>query len=170
MGTIKQVCERYKMAYEALPDAISNTVNRTQDVLLDLNRDQLLQGRDADGKVLMPPYMQDPYFKTREAALRYLRMKIALEASHKSLMRYFAGIQTYPEKSKGTPNLIVTGQFHGGFFITVTKSTYTIDSMYKDADDINMKYNGRVYGLAPKSKEFYYFGYIRPAIKEVYGK
>ena len=170
MGTIRSVKERYEKAYAALPEAIFNTVQRTSDVLLDLNRDQLLQGRDADGKVLTPGYLQDDYFKTTESARRYLRKKIVLEEIHRLRMRFSTGIQLYPGKNANTPNLIVTGHFHDGFFINITRDAYTISSSYDDADDINRKYNGRVYGLAPKSKQFYYFNYIRPTIKEVYGK
>jgi hypothetical protein len=169
MGTIRQVKERYERAYLAIPGAVAATVARTSDVLLDLNKDQMLQGRDADGNVLTPGYLQDDYFETREQALRYLRMKIMLENVHLGRRR-FTGVQLYPDKNSNTPNLIVTGPFHNGMFIRVTQDAYTIDSSYADADDINAKYNNRVYGLAPKSREFYYFGFIRRAILELYKK
>lgn len=167
MGTIKQVMECYKKAYDSIPEVIANTVQETSDVLLKLNKDQLLQGRDADGNLLSPTYTSDPYFKTPEHARRYSRMKHLLEVIHRSRMSYVA---LYGEKPTDVPNLIVTGSFQDGMFISVTKDSYTIDSTYKDANDINAKYNYRVYGLALKSREFYYFGFIRWKILELYKK
>jgi len=170
MGTIKQVKERFEMAYNALPSVIADTVQRTQDVLLDLNRDQLLYGRDADGKALTPGYTQDPYFKTRAAAEAYLKMKQGLEGEHKGL-RTFTSVQLYPEKDSNTPNLLVNGRlFFNYFFIRITQESYEIGSTGEAAAKIESKYNNRVYGLAPKSKEFYYFSYIRPAIEALYKK
>ena len=177
MCTIKRFVEKYKKAYNELPEAIFNTVQQISDVLLDLNKDQLLQGRDADGNILTPGYLQDDYFPTSKMAQAYLRKKIRLEQIHWARMRFLTGIELYPGKNENTPNLIVTGPFHDGFFIKATKGSfdkldaigeYTIDSSYEDADDINSKYKGRVYGHAPRSKAFIYFTYIRPTIERVY--
>jgi hypothetical protein len=167
MGTIRQVYEHFSAAYEAIPDVVSDVVARTPDVILDLNRDQLLQGRDADGNLLSPTYTNDPYFKTREAAGRYAKMKYNWEEAHRQRMSY---AELYGEKPADVPNLIVTGPFQDSMFVQTSMDSYTIDSMYKDADDISAKYKNRVYGLAPKSKEFYYFGFIRPAILSLYKK
>ena len=166
MGTIKQVKEKFERAYNALPRAIADKVMQTQDVLLDLNRDQLLSGRNADGETITPSYTQDPFFKSREQAERYLKIKQGLESEHKGRMRF---VQLCPEKGSDTPNLIVNGRlFHNYFFIKVTNEAYKIGSTGEAAADIESKYNNRVFGLAPKSKEFYYFGFIRPLIKELY--
>ena len=167
MGTVKQVYERYRKAYETLPDAISTTVQQTSTVLMDLNRDQLLQGRDAEGNLLSPNYMDDPYFKTREAAGNYSKMKYKKEVEHRNRIAY---IELFGEKPTDVPNLLVTGNwFFNHFFIKVTKDAYEIGSTGIAATDIERKYP-KVYGLAPLSKEFYYFQYIRPTIKRIYGK
>jgi len=167
MGTIKQVRERYRKAYEALPDAISTTVQQTSATLMDLNRDQLLQGRDAEGNLLSPTYTQDPYFTTREAAARYSKMKYKMEAEHRGMV---ANVELFGEKPTDVPNLLVNGNwFFNHFFIKVTKEAYSIGSTGLAAPDIERKYP-KVYGLAPLSKEYYYFMYIRPTIKTVYGR
>jgi hypothetical protein len=167
MGTVRQVYEHFLAAHEAIPDVVSNVVARTSDVILDLNRDQLLQGRDADGKLLSPTYTEDSYFKSREAAGRYSKMKYLQEVAHRRMMVY---AELYGEKPADVPNLIVTGPFHGSFFISTSMDSYTIGATYRDADDISAKYKNRVYGLAPRSKEFYYFSFIRPAILSLYKK
>jgi hypothetical protein len=167
MGTIKQVYEKFTAAYNAIPETISNTVAQTPDVLLDLNRDQLLQGRDADGKLLSPTYTNDPYFSTPERGESYSKMKHLMKVEHRSRMTY---AELYGEKPTDVPNLIITGPFHAGFFIRTSRDSYTIGSGYRDAAEISAKYHDRVYGLAPKSKEFYYRGFIRPAIVGLYKK
>ena len=168
MGTIKQIKDRYVAAYNALMPAIAETVQQTSGDIMALNRDQLLQGRDADGNLISPTYMQDPYFKSQEAAAKYSKMKYMMEEGHKQRMTF---PEMYGEKPTDVPNLLVTGTlFFNHFFISVTREAYTIGSTGEAAPDIEQKYNNRLYGLTPKSKEFYYFMFIRPTIREVYGK
>jgi hypothetical protein len=167
MGTVKQVYEKFSAAYRAIPETISNTVDQTQDVLLDINRDQMLQGRDADGNLLAPTYTNDPYFKTPEAAGRYSKMKYILEVVHRNRIR---NAELYGEKPTDVPNLIVTGPFQNNMFIRVTKSSYEIGSTYGDANDINSKYKNRVFGIAPRYKAYYWFNYLRKAIFGLYKK
>lgn len=163
MATIKAFTDNFKSFYDTLHDAITEEVNNTKDVLLNLNKDQLLYGRDADGNLLAPTYLNDPFFKTKAAAERYYKMKQRLEASHISRIR-FGNIQLFAPKPSDVPNLIVNGMFQDRFVINVSGKSFTIDSSYIDGDDINNKYKGRVYGLAPVSKEFYYRHYVRATI------
>jgi hypothetical protein len=173
MGTVRKVWEHYARAYGSIPGTVSSVVARTADVILDLNKDQLLQGRDADGELLSPTYTGDPYFETPEAgkfyknARGYLRMKQLLEAAHRGRIGI---VELYGEKPADVPNLIITGPYHDSMFIRVTGDTFTIDATYEDADDINAKYKGRVYGVAPKSRDYYWFGFVRDAILGLYAK
>jgi hypothetical protein len=167
MGTIKRVYEKFSAAYQAVPETISNTVEQTQDVLLNMNRDQMLQGRDADGNLFAPTYTNDPYFETPDQAARYSKMKYLLEVKHRSRMQ---GVGLYGEKPTDVPNLIVTGPFQDGMFIRVTKEAYEIGSTYEDADDINAKYKNRAFGIAPLYKAFYWTNYLRGKILDLYKK
>jgi hypothetical protein len=169
MGTIRQVKEKFENAYNSIPDAVAETVQRTSDVLLDLNKDQLLAGRDADGNVLNTGYLQDPYFLTQKMAMSYLRKKIRLDGAHRERIS-FPGAHLFPEKHVNTPNLIITGAFQDSMFIKTTKDSYSIGATYEDADAISAKYNHRIYGEAPQSKTFYYFNYIRDAILSLFRK
>jgi hypothetical protein len=167
--TIREYYERFHQFYTTLPEAIAGEVERTQDVLLSLNEDQLLYGRDANGNVLTPGYMDDPYFQKfknpLKAASNYMKMKKKLEDEHWSRIKY-GNVQLFPDKSPGTPNLLVNGNwFMNYLFISTDKESYTIGSTGRVSGDIEKKYAGYghpVYGLAPVSAEYYYFGFIRP--------
>jgi len=147
---------------KTIPEVVDRVVAENSDVIISLNKDQILSGRDADGNKLAPNYLQDPYFKSQEAAQSYARYKYSLEDMHNSLI--WNTTPLFPTKDRNTPNLIVTGLFQDHLFITTGKGSYTIGSTYIDADDINRKYKGRVYGLAPVSGRFFYTEYVRQAI------
>jgi len=165
MATIREIKEKYEKAYNALHDTISGVVQQNQDVLINLNRDQLLQGRDASGQLFNPTYTQDPFFKTKEKAQRYLKKKKNLESEHRARLSFS---ELYGRKPDDVPNLLVTGAwFFNHFFINTTKNEYTINSNGLVASDIAQKYP-HVYGIAPKSAEWFYFNYIRPAIVTLY--
>ncbi len=168
---IQDRIERYKKIRENIskvPDAIDKIVSDNKDVLLSLNRDQLLFGRNSEGKLLAPKYLQDPYFKTKAQAESYARMKYKMESVHNS--RLWVDIQLFPYKPKDTPNLIVTGSFQDGMFILTGKDQYQLGSTYKDTPAIDQKYNGKIFGLADKSKDYFYRYYMRKILKGlIYG-
>lgn len=146
---------------------LSEAVSQFGDIIVELNKDQMLLGRDTDGKPFTPSYLADPYFKTKAQANWYANMKYALESQHKSRLNY---PQLYPDKNKDTPNLIVIGNFQDGMFITVNGDTHRIDSTYIDSPDIEDKYNKKVFGLTKESKEFFYREFLRDfLIENIYG-
>lgn len=164
-SALQRRINRYKAISEAiknLPNAINNVINENSDVLLSLNRDQMLLGRDNEGNILSTSYLQDSYFKTSKQAESYARMKYALEQRHRSLLWF--PVQLFPDKDRNTPNLIVRGDFQDAMFITSGYNSFTIGSTYIDASDINEKYNDKVFGLAPESRAYFYREWIRPII------
>lgn len=164
MASIQDIINRLESIRKninSVPEIVSKVVEDNKDVILSLNRDQMLLGRDTEGEVLSPSYLQDPYFKSQEAAQAYARMKYALESQHNS---YIWNPQLYPDKDRNTPNLIVRGDFQNAMFITANKTSYTIGSTYIDSPAINSKYKNRIFGLAPKSKEYFYREWILPAL------
>lgn len=163
MGTVKQIRDRYSDAIKGVSEVVSKTTNDNKDVLLSLNRDQMLLGRNNAGDTFTPGYLNDPYFKTQTKAQAYKKMKIGLEKQHSGRMR-FSNVQLYPDKDSDTPNLIVTGPFQDSMYITLSSSEYTLGSTYIDASDINAKYNNAVFGLAPRSKEYFSKYWTHPAI------
>ena len=174
--TLKGYKDRFDQFYSSLNEIIQNEVAQTSDVLLDLNRDQMLYGRDAKGEVLTPDYITDPYFGENyrnplRAAIEYMKMKEEKEDTHWGMIRY-VGVQLFPDKSKYTPNLIVNGNwFMNYLFINVSGDQYTIGSSGIKSSDIESKYERYghpIFGLALESKKYYYFGWIRPAILNSY--
>jgi hypothetical protein len=164
MGTIKQIKERYEILTGSLMDVVAKEVSASSDVIMNMNQDQLLYGRNALGEELTPGYLSDPYFKTFEKAREYFYMKMDWEAEHKGRIYYF-GIQLFPEKDRNTPNLLVNGNwFFNHFFIEVNKETYTIGSTGVASPDIELKYGKKIFGLAPQSKQYYYRHWLLPVI------
>jgi hypothetical protein len=146
---------------------VEDEVNNTLDVVANLNTAQLLYGRDADGELLTPTYLDDPYFKgNKKRAEAYMEKKTRLSPQ---LMSH---IQLFPQKPEETPNLIITGTwFHNYFYATAGGGKYTIGSTGLAADDIQKKYESyghRIFGLSKPARDFYYRYYIRPAILRSY--
>jgi hypothetical protein len=166
MATFKSFMDKWDKFYTTLPDAIAAEVERTKDVLLSLNEDQLLYGRDAEGNVLTPDYLDDPYFDGNlKAAVRYKKKKIDREDEHWNRIR-FRDAKLFPDKSEDTPNLLVNGNwFMNHLFINVNGNKYTTGSTGIAANDIQRKYASyghTLFGIAPASANYYYFEYVRP--------
>lgn len=157
-GKLAYVTERQKRV-DNWPEVIETIVARYGHELVQLNVDQILLGRNTDEQLFTPSYLNDPYFKTKEAAQAYAAMKKRLEAAHRARMVFPLN---YPNKPSDTPNLMVRGNFLNGMYITRTAEDFTIGSKplapltLVDADDIEQKYNYKVFGLTPLSKEFWW--------------
>ena len=154
--------ETVRMRIETVPEVVEWMVHDHSDELVSLNRDQMLLGRDAEGNVLSPDYLSDPYFKTKAQAEAYANMKYRLEGVHRARIVHPLN---WPDKDKNTPNLIVTGPFQDSMFVTTNADSFTIGAAYADSPDIERKYAGKVFGLAPLSREYFYEQYIKPAVR-----
>lgn len=168
MATIAVFKRKFENLYgsggEGIKAIISDEVKKTSDVILDLNRDQLLYGRNADGEILTPSILDDPYWNDKggyKTAYSYMVNKSHRYRDFEGLMSY-SRVQLFPSKSNPTPNLIhSTGSwFFNHFFINISNDSYTIGSSGLVAPDIELKF-GKVYGLAPESRDFYYKNWIR---------
>lgn len=149
---------------DKIPDYVTKVVDKEKEVLLSLNRDQMLLGRNAEGSILTPGYLEDPYFDAPAQAEAYARMKYRLEAEHKARIE---NPSIYPDKGRNTPNLIVTGPFQDNMFILTEGDSFEIGSTYSDSHDIETKYNDLVFGIAPESKEFFWKYYLHPALQKL---
>lgn len=161
---IRELIRKYTKIQENIkniPAVINGIVARDKDILLSLNRDQMLLGRNAEGEVLTPSYLNDPYFKSNLQTEAYARMKYKLEQEHKARIE---NPTLYPYKDKDTPNLIVTGPFQDNMFILPEGESFIIGSSYRDSNDIENKYNNLVFGISPESKEYFYKNFIHPAL------
>lgn len=156
--------EKVKSKLNKVGETIGDVVEAEKETILSLNKDQMLLGRNADGKEFTPSYLNDDYFTTPEKAIRYAEMKYRLEPEHTIRI---TNPTLYPSKGKDTPNLIVTGKFQDGMFIEANKDSFTIDSNYIESQEIENKYGGLVFGLSPESKEFFYKHYLKDKLKRL---
>jgi hypothetical protein len=148
---------------EGLPAFTAEVVRKHADVLLQLNKDGILLGRNTEGKEFTPGYLADPYFKTPEQAGAYYDRKQALWPAHRTRISFPLN---YPEKSPDTPNLIVRGNFQNAMFITFTADGFDIRSRYKDTPLIVQKYENKVFGLTPEAIRYFWENYLRPELVE----
>lgn len=84
------------------------------DVLADLQREQMSEGKGVDGNYIRPFYSEDPYFKTPAAAERYALWKEKITPN--------------PKRPKDVPNLLINGYFYGSLVSKVSSGIFTIDS------------------------------------------
>ncbi len=146
---------------------IERVAEQNKDVILSLNKDQLLFGRNTDGDLLSPSYLDDPYFKTEKQAQWYAGMKYNLERAHAARIH---NPQLFVTKPRNTPNLIVSGAFQGGMLIVIGGNRFEISSTYEDTADIESKYNYKVFGLAEVSHQYFYANYLHEELlRYIYG-
>ena len=158
--TISEYTRKYKERLDSLGDVISKELSNRQYDLLDLQKDQLLFGRDRQGDILTPTYTDDPYFKTRKQAEYYRDKKRKLQGAHDAMIK---NKKLYPKKGDNTPNLIVTGTlFHDTITLSVGGDRVIINSGGVGSD-IERKY-GDVLGMSPESKVIIWNKYLRKAI------
>src|SRR5690349_16298463 len=81
-----------------IDNAAINALSRHDEDMERLNRKQLLEGKLSTGRDLHPTYLEDPFFKTKEAAQKYSDWKDKITPN--------------PKRKKGVPNLYITGPFH----------------------------------------------------------
>lgn len=123
---------------QMIQSIMGQAIQQTKAAYLFLQRDQLYQGKNAVGEDITPSYLNDPYFKDREAAQRYSDWK--------------DDITPDPRRKKGTPNIFITGFFHE-----------TLDIFSEGSDirftvgipDVVIKYGPTLLGLNPTSRALY---------------
>lgn len=117
---------------------IINISNELSYEFVELNKQQLMEGKSSIGDNLRPSYLQDTYFKSIIAATKYKKWKQKITPN--------------PKRNPNAPNLYITGKFHSGFHIKKGGEEFIIDSNDKNTGKIKSKYN-HVFGLTPENIE-----------------
>ncbi len=112
-----------------------------QELAIKLNRAQLLRGLSSTGGQLLPKYSEDPYFKTKAAALHYARWKHKIN----------------PLAPYDAPTLFINGYTHSHILMTLgdDKATLYVDGTVEWAAELETKYRGLHLGLNPDSHTKY---------------
>ena len=113
--------------------------------LEELQLAQLWSGQDSEGNDLAPSYLNDPYFRTPEAAQRYSNWKDKITPVD-------SRSDAYADRKKGVPNLFITGYWYSGLKLDLTGRGFINSSPLNPA--IEAKYP-KALGLNPKGRKYY---------------
>lgn len=144
---------------ETVPDALADCIEYNKDELLQLRKDEMLLGRDSDGHPFTPGYTEDPYFKSKQAANAYADYKYSIESLQGGLIQHALN---YTPKDSNTPNLRQTRKrynplsFQDQMYIYPGRTETLIGSTFEDTYLIVAKYNGKVFGLGPLAKAWFW--------------
>ena len=133
MSTLKQLAPRFEALLGREIEFYAEAVNEEKDFVLDLNREQLYDGKDREGNDLHPTYFEDPYFKSPAQAAGYSRWKDKITPN--------------PRRTPGVPNLFINGYYYKSIVLAVDKQGLKYNSGFDDQNNINQKYGGKLYGL-----------------------
>lgn len=119
---------------------VRNTVIRHPDDILDLQREQLFEGKRSDGQDMRPYYSEDlkpkGYFYTVESAGRYAAWK-------QSGINYPYNANRNPD----APNLYINGRFHDELGVQFATDTVMVLGTTGYAKQIVDKYGLESFGL-----------------------
>lgn len=119
---------------------VRNTVIRHPDDILDLQREQLFEGKRSDGQDMRPYYSEDlkpkGYFYCVESAGRYAAWK-------QSGINYPYNANRNPD----APNLYINGRFHDELGVQFATDTVTVLGTTGYAKQIVDKYGLESFGL-----------------------
>lgn len=152
MAGVRAVYQKLLAAKEALPVVAENAIDQTKDDLVELNREQMMEGKNKFGQNLTPSYFNDPYFKSAESAKRYSAWKDKITPN--------------PNRPSGTPNYFINGAYHRSIKATVQGGKIVVDSDFKGASNIESKATG-IYGLSAAFK-VRYIDILKPVFNNLF--
>lgn len=151
-----------------LPEFTASVVKKYEDVLLQLNKDQILLGRNIDGQEFRPGYLSDPYFDTPAQAGAYYNYKQKIRGLNESRIEYPLN---FPNKNRDTPDLRATTKtwapgenFQDSMFIVMTHDGFEIYSSYSETPMIVQKYQNKVFGLSQQAIEYFWVQFLSKEI------
>jgi len=112
-------------------------INKNAEKIVEINKEQLMEGSNNKGNTLTPDYYSDPYFKTREAAIKYANWKQKITPNKK--------------RKINAPNLFINGRFHNDFGFYKTKLGIGIDAKSSFSTTIKTKYAGQIFGITTEN-------------------
>lgn len=127
---------------EAAKDALVTTGDR----LVEINREQMLEGKRRDGKDISPTYLEDPFFENVEEAIGYSEWKDSITPN--------------PKRKRGVPNLFIDGTFHRSITMDVSGDSLKFHSTFEAAGEIERKF-ALIYGLNAEKRTVFIAGWLR---------
>ena len=162
MGTIKEVSDRAGMFVSGFRPMLEACIVRNRGFVEMAVRDQLESGVDGNEKELRPNYLNDPYFKTRKEAERYMRWKERITPPRESVL----GLRPRAVK---TPNLRINGFYHQSIRALATDGGVRVVSGGVDfSPEVEHKYGGALYKLGRTARRKFYRDYLRKELRAYY--
>jgi len=117
MMTIFKLYENLKRI--SIVGIVHDIVLSDSDLIVDLQKDQMLSGKDATGKSIAPSYFSDAYAEMKKKMNNRIEM--------------------------GTPDLRLTGDFYRGFYLDTDRLIVTSDD--PKTPSLIKKYGKHIFGL-----------------------
>ncbi|HEY4112188.1 hypothetical protein [Puia sp.] len=127
-------------------------MDQSKDELLERNKNQMYDGKTRTGEDISPSYLEDPYFKSPEAAQRYSDWK--------------DDITPNSNRKPGVPNLYINGAFYRSLRIEVSGEVIITDSSFPEAADIERKFTTKIFGLGGRYKADFLSDFLKPVFRE----
>ena len=129
MGTCAEMLRRIQATN--LQDIAGDIIQGKEDAIIQINKDQLMQGLNNKGVLLSPKHSENPWFKKPGAGLRYAEWKKRL----------------FPETPFDVPNLIVIGVYHRSMTAIRNGNVVTFGATADFAPNIDLTFNNTALGL-----------------------
>lgn len=152
---------RNKLTWRSVQTIVNKALIDSRQDIIQMNRDQLAAGLDAQERNLRPTYLTDRYFNSLKEGNRYANFK-----KHYIDKPRFAFYQYTPAISP-TPNIYLTGYFYSNIVVEKAKLSpdggldIAIGNASAITEDIVSKYGAEVLGLTQRHAEYLYEWYIK---------
>lgn len=147
MATIEEMLNRARAIN--LTHEGATVLEDTKQQYLDINRDQTQSGRTNTGALISPSYIEDPFFRSPEAAARYSRWKDR--------------ITPHPDRPSGVPNLFINGAYQAGWDIRINGNNIEHTGYSPLTSAIEAKFRD-IRGLSPDNLGKYRINYFHPLL------
>lgn len=138
MATILDVQENIKSL--KVKDIAVDAIDKTLEVAVALNVEQLASGKNSDGTKIKPSY----------SSKKYAQLK-----ANKN-----------PKPGMWTPDLILTGAFTESFKIDISGDNLKYSSTDSKAPELSKKYGDDIFGLTENSNEYYAQSVVFPVMMD----
>lgn len=136
MGNVDQLIAYVKYFKDNYQKQISRTLRNQRNTILNLQKSQLLSGKDNALVDLSPTYDTDPFFNSDVSRRKYKELKKRKQSEHNSLKRY----NLFGDKPENVPNIIVSGAYQKSLVINVLNNEIEIKGTWSRSKNIERKY------------------------------
>lgn len=133
--------------------------------------EQLYSGVNGNDKPLRPTYLNDPYFKSKEAGNWYKNAKGYMAWKESITPPYASSWLGIPRRTPDTPNLIIRGDFHDSITAIPIDNGLKIESVgISFSGDIEKKYGQAIYKVGSYARRYFIEKYIKKGIADYFRK